>query len=161
MKNDGSIVGIDGSSLPLLVNTNSSTGHIVLNHRNHLSIRTGTALDMNPLVQTDMSSLANVYTNGALSNTAMNEITTGVYAMWAGNANGNTNIRYSGPANDNSVLLNTILGGNKSGLISNTYSDGDFNFNGNVRYSGPANDNSVLLNSVLGGNKSALINRHI
>ncbi|MFT6333870.1 MAG: hypothetical protein ACJATI_000602 [Halioglobus sp.] len=161
LKADGSIVGLDGSSLPLLANPNSTTGHIVLNHRNHLSIRTGTALDMDPLSQTDMSSLANVYTNGALSNTAMNEVTAGVFAMWAGNANGNTNIRYSGPANDNNVLLNTILGGNKSGLISNTYSDGDFNMNGTVRYSGPANDNNVLLNGVLGGNKSGLINRHI
>lgn len=158
---DGSLVALDGSSIPYLSNPNGTTGHIVINHRNHISIRTGTALNMAPAVQTDMSSLANVYVNGGLSNDPMKEVTAGVYAMWAGNANGNTNVRYSGPANDNNVLLNTILGGNKSGLISNTYSDGDFNMNGTVRYSGPANDNNVLLNSVLGGNKSALINRHL
>jgi len=158
---DGSLVALDGTSLPFLPNPNGTTGHIAIHHRNHLAIRTGAALNLDPVSQTDMTTLANVYVNGALSNDPMKEVTAGVYALWAGNANGNTNIRYSGPANDNNVLLNTILGGNKSGLISNTYSDGDFNLNGTVRYSGPANDNNVLLNSVLGGNKSALINRHI
>lgn len=161
LKSDGSLVALDGTSLPFLPNPNGTTGHIAIHHRNHLGIRTGTALNLSPSSQTDLTDLANVYVNGAFANDPMKEVTAGVYALWAGNANGNTNVRYSGPANDNNVLLNTILGGNKSGLISNTYSDGDFNMNGTVRYSGPANDNNVLLNSVLGGNKSGLINRHL
>jgi hypothetical protein len=81
--------------------------------------------------------------------------------MWSGNVNGNTNVRYSGSANDNNTLLNTILGGNKSLVLSNIYSSGDLNFNGNVRYSGAANDNNVLLNVVLGGNKSIVFNEHL
>ena len=160
LKSDGSIVGIDGSSLPLLANPNGALGHIVLNHRNHLSIRTETALDMNPSSQTDMSNLANVYTNEALSNTAMKEVETGVYAMWAGNANGNANVRYNGPANDRAFMLGSILGGNTGAVLPNIYSPADFNFNGNVRYNGPANDRAFMLGSVLSGNTGLVVSRH-
>jgi hypothetical protein len=91
----------------------------------------------------------------------MKEVASGVWAMWGGNANGNSNVRYSGPGNDNNTLLNTVLGGNKSGIISNTYQAADLNMNGNVKYSGPGNDNNTLLNSVLGGNKSLIINEQL
>ena len=159
LKNNGDVVGLDGTAAPLLLDA-PSTGYIAINHRNHLTFRTGAALDLLNTTPTDLSDIANVYVNAALSNEAMKEVTAGVYAMWAGNANGNSNIRYSGPGNDLGVLLNVALGGNKSSVVTNVYSDADFNMNGTVRFSGPANDNGVLLNSTLAGNKSSVFTSH-
>ena len=90
----------------------------------------------------------------------MKEVETGVYAMWAGNANGNANVRYNGPANDRAFMLGSILGGNTGAVLPNIYSPADFNFNGNVRYNGPANDRAFMLGSVLSGNTGLVVSRH-
>ncbi|MEE9439102.1 MAG: hypothetical protein V3V14_08895 [Saprospiraceae bacterium] len=161
LKDDGSIVGLDGTSLPLIVDPASTTGYFAINHRNHLSIRTMTALDLDPASQTDLSDAANVYVNGAIANTPMKDLGAGTMGMWAGNVNGNPNIRYNGPANDRAFLLGSILGGNTGLVIPNVYSDGDVNFNGNVRYNGPANDRAFLLGSTLGGNTGLVLVRHL
>jgi hypothetical protein len=82
----------------------------------------------------------------------------GFFGLWGGNANSNTFVAYNNPGNDNTYLLNTVLGGNKAGSISG-YNTADMNMNGVVRYNNPGNDNSFLLNTVLGGNKSRRINQ--
>jgi hypothetical protein len=164
LKSNGEIVGLDGTSLPKVKN-GYPTSVVVLSHRNHLSIRTPNAgiNTLNPSSIYDFSiatSQAHINTSNT-NNANMATLASGVFGMWSGNVNGNTNVRYSGSANDNNTLLNTILGGNKSLVLSNIYSSGDLNFNGNVRYSGAANDNNVLLNVVLGGNKSIVFNEHL
>jgi hypothetical protein len=80
------------------------------------------------------------------------------FGMWAGDANGNKQIKYSGPGNDENQLLNTCLAGNKTALI-NGYLNCDLNMNGQIRYSGPNNDETLLLNTVLQGNKTSIISQ--
>ncbi|MEZ5050122.1 MAG: hypothetical protein R2766_10785 [Saprospiraceae bacterium] len=44
LKNDGTIVGTDGTSLPSLKNAGASNAIVAVWHRNHLPIRTAIAL---------------------------------------------------------------------------------------------------------------------
>ncbi len=161
-KSDGTIVGLDGTSLPLIKNglTTSIVGVI---HRTHLSIRTpNTGLDVvNPTLHNFSSLITNAYDNPAIStNDAMKLMPDGKYVMFAANGNSNTSTRYSGPANDRDYLLGTILGGNTTTVLTNVYSTGDYNMNGVVRYSGPANDRDFLLGQVLLGNTTNVWNQH-
>jgi hypothetical protein len=78
--------------------------------------------------------------------------------MWAGNVNGNVNVRYSGLSNDLAALL-AVLGGSQSTVLSNVYNNADLNMNGVVRYSGINNDNAFLL-AVLGGNQASIFTQH-
>jgi hypothetical protein len=93
-----------------------------------------------------------------ISNNAMASLSGGVFGLWGGNVNSNGNVRYIGPSNDNSYLLNTVLNGNKAAVLSG-YNVGDINMNGTTRYIGPSNDNSFLLNTILGGNKALVISQ--
>jgi hypothetical protein len=77
--------------------------------------------------------------------------------MYAGNVNGNGNVRYTLASNDENELLNVILGGVKSTALNNVYHRGDLNLNGVVRYTLAGNDENVLLNIVLGGNKALVL----
>jgi len=164
IKSDGSIVDVDGTSLPRIKNGNP-TSIVAVVHRTHLSIRTpNTGIDVvNPSSPHNFSlDTLNAYRNPAFNgnpNMKFNP-TTSKYIMWAANGNSNTTARFSGPANDRDYLLNTILGGNPTTIINNTYSTGDYNMNGTVRFSGPANDRDYLLNTVLGGNPTKIINQH-
>jgi hypothetical protein len=156
----GSIVSYDGS--PLRLKNAVASGHIALRHRNHLGIRTATALDLvNPPVLKDFSlGTGEAYTNGALSNANM-RLVGSVYTLWSGNANSNTNVRYLGPSNDNSAIL-TALSGVTGAVITgpSAYVPSDLNMNAVVRYLGPSNDNSALLNA-LGGVTGAVLNQHL
>ena len=90
-------------------------------------------------------------------NEPMSEPEIGVFALWGGNVNGNTNVRYSGPANDQNQLLTTCLDGDKSLVLQKQYTRCDINMNSNTRYSGPSNDQNFLLSTVLGGVKDKVI----
>lgn len=166
LKSDGTILGTDGGSILPLLKDAPSNGIIGINHRNHLGIRMVNegAVDLDlvsPSQHNFSTGLGQAYDNpGIASNDAMN-IASGVYVMWAGNANSNPNVRYNGPANDKSYLLGNILGGNTITVLSGVYNVGDLNLNGVVRYNGPANDKSFLLGQVLGGNTITVINRHL
>jgi hypothetical protein len=155
IKNDGTIVSYDGTALRL--KNAVATGHIVLRHRNHLAIRTASALDLvNPPTLKDFTlGTTEAYTNPAITTNANMRLVNSVYAMWGGNANGNANIRYSGPTNDNSALL-TALGNNPATVLgsvaSPVYNIADMNMNGIVRYAGPSNDNSYLLQNLNSSN---------
>ena len=130
---DGSIVDVDGVSPVYFKNVDAGTFNIAVRHRIHLGLRTisptSLALLSSPST-VDLTNNANTLSNfGAL-------LTGGVYGMYAGNVNQNTNIRISGgsPAISDFEQLKAILGA--SPLISNTYSPGDVNMNRTVRISG-------------------------
>jgi len=167
--NDGNIVSYDGT--PLRLKNAVASGHIAIRHRNHLGIRTATALDLvNPPVIKDFSlGTGEAYTNGALSNANMKSVGS-VFALWNGNGNSNTNIRFSTTLGDYNYLLNTPTsgpspnigcGGNTSTNLFPVYSNADYNLDGRVRFSATIGDYNVLLNGVLSGNTSTIITQHL
>jgi len=161
IKKTGEIIDSTGS-YPRIKNGNP-TSVVAVVHRTHLSIRTpnaGTDVVNPSLINFSLDTLY-AYRNPANNNnSAMKLMSNGKFCMWACNGNSNTTVRYNGPANDRDYLLGTILGGNTGGVISNTYSTGDYNMNGVVRYNGPANDRDFLLGTTLGGNTGAVLTQH-
>ncbi len=158
LQRDGDVVDTDGVSPVNMAGNPGGSYYISIRHRNHLGVRS-----LNNMALAKTTSLPYDFTNaqikafaGAVANNPMASLAGGVFGLWGGNANSNGNVRYSGPANDESQLLNTCLSGNK-GTVLNGYLNCDLNLNGVLRYSGPNNDESFLLNTVLAGVKGTVI----
>ena len=158
LQRDGDIVETDGVSPVNMAGNAAGNYYISIRHRNHLGVR---SLNNMPLAKTttfsyDFTTAQTKAFPGVVSNNPMASLTGGVFGMWGGNANSNTNVKYSGPSNDEGQILNTCLSGNK-GAVINGYLNCDINMNGVLRYSGPNNDEGFLLNTILGGVKGTVI----
>jgi Zn-dependent metalloprotease len=84
LKNDGSIVDLDGATPVYFPGVSDGNYHIVVRHRNHLSV-----MSASPLSLSESSSLYDFTTaqSQAYGTNAMKEISTGVYGMFAGDGN--------------------------------------------------------------------------
>ena len=91
IKNDGTIVGLDGTStFPFNTNSNS-TGFVAVYHRNHLGILSGQALSATGGIYTyDFTTSAD-----KAYNSGQKDLGGGTFGMYAGNANGDTEIGIS------------------------------------------------------------------
>lgn len=164
LKNDGTILETDGTPLSMGGNLPGNY-YFSVRHRNHIGVRTAASQNLSNAKVTKFSynfasglgqALAPVApaTNAAMTNKYGASITTPNYMLFAGDANPNKNVRYTGAGNDENALLNNApLSGNKVTPSANGYYFSDFNLNGNVRYTGAANDENILLNISLLGNK--------
>lgn len=155
IRRDGNVVDVDGVSPVTFRGRPAGAYYVALRHRNHLGVRTPTTLMLSnePASTYDFASAQfNAYQGvQAFLGPGLG------WGMYGGNANSNTNVRYTGALNDHSTLLDNCLGGNKALVLSNVYSTCDLNMNGVVRYTGPLNDQNFLLNTVLGGDKTKVI----
>ena len=143
LQKDGDIVELNGVE-PVEMPGNATQNYILgVGHRNYLSVRTpnGSGINFNESTTTAYdftTALTQAYGTNPMQLVDSSPST--IYAFWGGNANANQNIRYSGPANDNSQLLNTCLGGLPSTVLSSQYSNCDLNMNGvglsNRRFTG-------------------------
>lgn len=158
VKTNGSIVNPDGSST-LLFSSPPGNYHVVIDHRNHLPVMTGTMLAMNEATPATVDFRAPgtaVYNlNGANAARA----TAGSFsALWGGDVNHDGYIYYSDPANDRDALF-SILGFDQSGFLD-TYNRGDVNLDAFTYYSDPGNDRDFLFN-ILGYNQSGFIEKQV
>lgn len=88
IKNNGSIVGLDGTSLPVIKNGNPSSIVAVV-HRNHLPFRTNVGLDcVSPVVEDFTIANAKLYDN-TTDNAPLNTVS-GKFVMWPCDASGAT-----------------------------------------------------------------------
>jgi len=132
LQRDGDVVAVDGFS-PLNFLTAPDDYYISGKHRNHLAIITTNAMSLSASANTlDFTSDTSLIAGGS---TAMAEVSTGVFALFSGNFNGDVEISLS---DRNSVRA-------ELGEI-NTYSNADADLNGAVELS----DINNLLNINLG-----------
>lgn len=165
VQRDGDVVEYDGGTgtfVPVRMPIDEDKSyHLLISHRNHLGIRTAASqlLQDNTVFNYNFTgSQAQAYQNaGITTNAAMKNITGSVYGLWAGNVNGNNNVRFSGLGNDFGALVGA-LGGNQSATLI-LYSSADVNMNGQVRISGLNNDFGALV-GFLGGNQAITITQH-
>lgn len=123
IKSDGTIVGLDGSSLPRIKN-GFSNSVVVLNHRNHLPIRTIDAgLNVvNPTLHDFSLGLSEAFNNPLiLTNFSMENLGSGVFGLFRGNVNGNSVLN---------VIDLTLAKAGTNPSQSNVYSNSDVNLNG-------------------------------
>ncbi|MEP6675220.1 MAG: hypothetical protein ABJA78_08690 [Ferruginibacter sp.] len=161
IQRDGDVVETDGVS-PLNMAGNAAGNYYVsIRHRNHLGVRSASSFSLAKTTTTsyDFTNALSKAFAGAVSNNAMATVNTGVFGMWAGNANDDlkTNMTGLGPnANDYAKLLNVL--GSSTTSILNIYSKQDLNMDGKVIMTGlgpAANDYAKLLN-VLGSSVNVI-----
>lgn len=154
VKRDGNIVDIDGVSPVTFNNVLNGNYTVAIRHRNHLGISAdpvanllalGEQKSTAPLLDLTTATDAQIF-----GTSAAYAVVGGRNLLWAGNANFNTQSKYTGPGNDKDYLLGTVLGGVAANTVS-AYSQGDLNFNRVARYTGPGNDRDYLLATVLAG----------
>lgn len=165
---DGTITDVDGVSAVSFPGQAAGNYYVALRHRNHLGIRSASQVALNGLssmVLDFRQSQPTAYQNTAItSNPAMKDLGNGYFAMYGGNANGNTSSRVSGTQllSDYLYLSNTALSGNNTTITPPIYSSADMNMNGVVRVSGTQalSDYLFLSNVVLSGNNSLILTQH-
>jgi hypothetical protein len=151
VQRDGDVVALDGTSV-LIMSAAPTNYYVVVKHRNHLGAMTSGVFGLNETTTTGVD-----FTTNALSTYGTNARTTlpsGSMALWAGDVNGNGQVRYLGPGNDTNTIKDAVLA--QAGNTSNSnyypftgYYNADINMNGQVRYLGPGNDTNTLKDIVL------------
>lgn len=151
LQRDGDVVGLDGTTS--LVMTAAPTSYfVVVNHRNHLGAMSAATIALNETTTSIVD-----FTNSGFATygtLAQSVLGSGNTALWAGDVNGNNQVRYLGPSNDSATLKTIVLNAPGNGSGSNyfpyaAYNLGDINLNGVVRYLGPGNDKGILKNIIL------------
>ncbi|TDH24631.1 hypothetical protein EXU57_14945 [Segetibacter sp. 3557_3] len=151
VRKDGVLVDLDGITTRIQFNeVGGGAYYITIRHRNHLAVRTPSPLDFTSgNASHDFTTAASQsYCNQTYTSTVQ---VGGVWAMRAGNANSNNNLKFNGPFNDQDMIQNVGLGGSISLVKSNQYHVADVNLDGQVKTNGPNNDQNFLLNVALGG----------
>ncbi|TDH26894.1 hypothetical protein EXU57_08800 [Segetibacter sp. 3557_3] len=157
VKRDGTIVEIDGTTNQVTFNGVTPAGYFVsIRHRNHLGIRSATILDFSGgAAHHDFTtSSGNAFQSQAYTSTL--QLGT-IWAMRAGDANANGNVRYAGPGNDHNQILNLSLGGSLATVLTGVYAADDINMDGSIKFNGPVNDQNFLLNLILSGSLSTIL----
>ncbi|MGH1387848.1 hypothetical protein [Kordia sp.] len=149
LQRDGDIVDVDGVS-PLNFATDENTYYIVVNHRSHLGIMSTTPITF---VATNTIDFTTSSTYGSNAQTASG-MPSGVAALWAGNANSDMVVQYSGTSPDTPNILSTVLNDPGNFLNFPTYNvigyyANDINMDGMIQYSGTNPDTPFILQNVL------------
>ncbi len=159
VQRDGDLVDVDGVSPVYFKNVDAgATYAVAIRHRNHIGLSTSPAVPLSLGLANTNINVTSLPTASLFGTANTNYVRTGgnINLLYSGNANSNTNVRFSGIANDRDFMLGSILSGNRALLINNVYSQGDVNMNRNVRFAGIANDRDFMLATPLSGNQAAL-----
>jgi hypothetical protein len=145
LQRDGDVIDADGNPH---VNMPVTAGnyYVALRHRNHLAMMTGTAraLTVDPTANTIDFRTASTTTYGTNARVLKGT----VYCLWAGDATGNGQLKYTGPGNDRDPLLLAVGSTTPNNTLNNVYDRRDTNLDGAIKYTGPGNDRDVILTNV-------------
>ncbi|HMQ77882.1 MAG TPA: hypothetical protein PKE21_17355, partial [Flavobacteriales bacterium] len=103
---NGSVVDVNRLS-PLWIPVPPGSYHVAVRHRNHLGVMTATPV---PLTATSTTIDLTAAGSTAYGSNALAVIGTRK-ALWAGDANGNGQVKYAGATNDRDAILTAIGGG--------------------------------------------------
>ncbi|TDH20826.1 hypothetical protein EXU57_20745 [Segetibacter sp. 3557_3] len=148
---DGVLVDLDGSTTQIgIPGIARGKYQVAIRHRNHLGIKSKTTLDFNggSAAYDFTTSASSSFSNQSYSSTVQ---IGSIWAMRAGNANVNNNVKFNGPDNDQNQIQNSGLEGSISSVLMNMYTTSDINMDGSIRTNGPNNDQNFLLNMILNG----------
>ncbi|MDH7515153.1 MAG: cohesin domain-containing protein [Bacteroidota bacterium] len=142
IRSDGVIVNPTASAdedIPFPVPSGSY--YIVIRHRNHLAVQSSVAHSIStaPAVVYNFTTAQ----SQAWGSEPMATLGTNRYGLWAGDVNGNGQLKYNGVGNDR-VLILTRLNNNQSSTLDGYYAE-DVNLNGQVKYNGVGNDRVIIL----------------
>jgi hypothetical protein len=143
---DGTVA--DTSGMPgIWFNVPAGEYYVAIKHRNHMPTMTASAraLPDSSFFNFTDSVTYKVY-GKCLIYTSFNNL-----AMISGDINHDNLLKYSGPANDRSLILQKILsvvGGTSITPTISGYHKEDLTMNGQVKYSGPGNDAALIIQNL-------------
>lgn len=132
---DGRVTAIDGISPPAFL-TAPGQYYVVAHHRNHLAVMTPNPLDFSSGHATHDFRVD----NSAYGTEPQADLANGNWGLWAGDINGDGQVKYNGRDNDRSALFSLLNGA----LFLDGYIAGDIDMDGLARYNGRDNDRSRI-----------------
>ncbi|MDN3493458.1 hemagglutinin protein [Winogradskyella bathintestinalis] len=147
LQRDGDVVDTNGTSY-INLNVAADNYYVVVNHKNHLGTMTNTPIPMSRSSDPVVVDFTNITTN-TYGSQARAELTSGKMALWAGDANGDGLINFSGDVNR--VLVDIVLFPTNTSFSSSYdfvdgYLQSDIFLDGNVSFS---NENNQILLSII------------
>ena len=143
IQRDGDVVAMDGIS-PVSFLGSTGNYRVAVRHRNHLAVMTAAAVALSP------ATTAVDFTNPATMTYGTNtqKQIGPKMVMWAGDATGNGQIRYTGSGNDRDPILLAVGSTTPNATVTNVYDRRDTNLDGVIKYTGSANDRDIILTNV-------------
>jgi hypothetical protein len=149
----GNVIEEDGSALKITGVTKSNY-YVAVHHRNHLAVMSSTTVDLSAASPSyDFTNALSKAWNDATitSNAAMKEVETGVWALWAGDANGDGEIQYASGGNSDQVsVLNKVGSSTPGNILTSQYEKEDVNLDGEIQYASGSNSDQVLILNTIG-----------
>jgi hypothetical protein len=150
IQRDGDIVSSTDGTSPVYFPTVANGNYFVsIKHRNHLGVMSLNAISFSGCSTTsiDFTTSNAVYTT-LCANPAQRKQIGSVYALWAGDANNNKNVKYNGLSNDKDALIYVLGISTPNNTVSRVYRMEDVNMDGKIRYNNTDNDRVIILNNV-------------
>jgi hypothetical protein len=148
LQRDGDVVATDGVSY-INLNVSSDDYFVVVNHKNHLGIMTNTTVAIAATALPAVIDFTDVNTETYGTQPAQAILPSGAMALWAGDANGDGAVNFSGDVNRVAVdvlLFPTNASFSTNYDFANGYFQSDVLLDGNVSFS---NDINQILLSIL------------
>ena len=130
---------------PIVFSGPSGSYFLRVRHRNHLSVTLADPITLG--VDPSYVDLTSPSTS-TFGTDAQREVD-GVMMLWPGDARGNGDVRYFGPANDRDAILISIGGMTPTATVIGYHRE-DVNLDGEVKYMGVGNDRDVILQTIGG-----------
>jgi hypothetical protein len=141
----GDVLRPDGTPYLHFGSLSAGSARVVVRHRNHLGAMTGPQSLNATLSFVDLYSPA---VSGSMFGTGALATSNGRTCLWAGDATGNGQVRYTGSGNDRDPILLAVGGTTPNSTVSNVYDRRDTNLNGTIKYTGSGNDRDIILTNV-------------
>ncbi|MBK9275631.1 MAG: hypothetical protein IPM49_13975 [Flavobacteriales bacterium] len=145
LQRDGDVVALDGVS-ELAIPGSPGQYHVAVCHRNHLPVMTLGPLALGPSSTSIDLTQATTPTYGSNARKPIGN----TLVLWAGDLNGDGQVKYTGIGNDRDLVLNAIGGTVPTATLTGQYGQEDLNLNGLVRYTGGSNDRDLILQNIGG-----------
>ena len=145
LQRDGDVIDPDGNGY---INCPVTAGsyRIAIRHRNHLGVMTNSAPSL--AVDPSLSLIDFRLTSTGTYGTGARVLKGSVQCLWAGDATGNGQLRYTGSANDRDPILIGVGSTTPTNTVPNVYDRRDTNLDGVIKYTGTGNDRDIILNNV-------------
>jgi len=153
LQRDGDVVAVDGTSV-LSFTAPAANYYVAIKHRNHLGMMSANTVTLSSTSTVlNFTDATNQITYGTNAQSTYG-MPSGRVGMWAGNVDGNTQVRYQGSGNDTNVIKDNVLADAGNTTASNLYSYtgydlADANLDGTIKYQGAGNDSNIIKDVML------------
>jgi hypothetical protein len=151
LQRDGDLVDAQTGSTTLhFASIASGNYYVTVRHRNHLGVITASPVSLSSTEKLVDFSLATT----AVKGTDARYLSGSLALLWVGDINSSNTLTSSGPGNDTTSLLSTVITSkdNPNAYTNYTlqgYLPTDLNMDGKTLFSGPDNDANILIGNVI------------